>query len=134
IFEARPRDKGRYGLRELITGREVVAVIPSGYNNSHAALMLTRLAPPLNGVDGYHVSITTPYMLLGTTEQDWTDYFRRQQIAPPRARNDFTASSKQFLQGLCVRLNWPLQLTRYRLCRCREVTYGPLPGSQNRGS
>jgi hypothetical protein len=85
IFEARPRDKGRYGLRELITGREVVAVIPSGYNKSHAALMLTRLAPPLNGVDGYHISITTPYMLLGTTEQDWTDYFRRQQIAPSTA-------------------------------------------------
>lgn len=82
IFEARAVGEGRYRLRELVTSREVEAVIPSGYNNSHTALMLVRLAPPLYGLDGHHVSLTTPYMLLGTTEQDWMDYFHRQQVAP----------------------------------------------------
>src|SRR2546428_14147562 len=77
IFEARPRDQGRYGLRELITGREVVAVIPSGYNKSHAARMVTPRAPPPEGVVGDHVSITTPHILLGTTEQDEQDDVRR---------------------------------------------------------
>src|SRR2546428_6882042 len=54
IFEARPRDKGRYGLRELITGREVVAVIASGYNKSHAALTHIHLAQPLEHARTYH--------------------------------------------------------------------------------
>ncbi|PYS16707.1 MAG: hypothetical protein DMG17_11790 [Acidobacteria bacterium] len=99
IFEARPRDKGRYGLRELITGREVVAVIPSGYNNSHAALMLTRVAPPLNGVDGYHVSITTPYMLLGTTEH----HSRTGGTAPPPSEvwSGRPILAGVHIQGLC---------------------------------
>src|SRR2546428_10274085 len=62
IFEARPRDKGRYGLRELITGKAVVAVIPSTQNKSHAPPLTARLAPPLKRITGQHDSPYQPHL------------------------------------------------------------------------
>jgi hypothetical protein len=75
-------------LRELITGKKVKAICPSGYLGCAGEIWYVRVLPPLEDLPeiDYSVVFTTPY-LLGTAskadyftsadEQDWLDYFER---------------------------------------------------------
>ncbi len=82
IYQVIGRIEGRYHVRELVTGREVEALIPSGFNGNTGEILLVRLLPPLAGETPYHVAVTTPYVLQGLTLQQWLEYFARHQIVP----------------------------------------------------
>jgi hypothetical protein len=77
IFERCESEAGRCQLRELVTGEEFRCHNASGYRGKAGELWYVRLCPPLlNRVD-YHVAVTTPYILLGTTKTDWLAYLNK---------------------------------------------------------
>jgi len=65
----------RFNLRELLTGHEFDALIPTGFRSGTDSVVLARLLPPLHGLASYHIAITTPYVLVGQTDSDWIHYF-----------------------------------------------------------
>jgi hypothetical protein len=71
---------GTFQIRELVTGREMETIIPTGFHAKAGCLAFLRVLPPLTGVPSSHVAVTTPYVTLGTSEDDWLRYFERQQI------------------------------------------------------
>jgi hypothetical protein len=80
IFQIGSSAKNRARLRELVTNSEFDALIPTGFHGVTGDIVLLRLLPPLMGEVSYHVSMTTPYILGGQSEQDWLDYFARHQV------------------------------------------------------
>jgi hypothetical protein len=82
IYKVMRRHGDRFELRELLTGHDFDALIPSGFRSGTNTVVLTRLLPPLQGPDSYHIATTTPYVLVGQTETDWINYFGRHQIFP----------------------------------------------------
>lgn len=75
-------------LRELITNREIEAIVPSGYQGTKGEIWFARVMPPPfeTGQFGYSVVITTPYIVgelqdkssfLKASERDWLVYFER---------------------------------------------------------
>ena len=76
-------------LRELITGKEVAAIVPSGYVGEPGETILARIMPdpfPESNY-GYSVVFTTPYVLaemhndrfFPVNEEKWLSYFERSQ-------------------------------------------------------
>ena len=75
-------------LRELITGKEIEAVVPSGYNGSKGEIWFVRVMPPpfdSNPFD-HCVVFTTPYVVgelpdkyrfLPGREDSWLEFFER---------------------------------------------------------
>ncbi len=68
-----------YKLREIITDIDYEVHINSGYVGKKGDLILMRILPPMM-VDPLFLAITTPYQLEGYTNQEWLDYFSRQNI------------------------------------------------------
>jgi len=75
-------------LRELITNREIEAVVPSGYRGTQGEIWFARVMPPPFETDqfGYSVVLTTPYLVgelrdkshfLRGSEKGWLEYFER---------------------------------------------------------
>lgn len=84
--------EGRSGkyvlLRELITNRNIKAIVPSGYKGHQGEIWFARIMPPPFDIEQYeyYVVFTTPYIVgeLKTkhsfskaTERDWLLYFER---------------------------------------------------------
>lgn len=82
-------NSGRYVfLRELVTGKSIQAIVPSGYKGRPDEIWLARILPPTLpdfGVD-YSLVFTTPYVIgtmmgrridLRGDIQGWNDYFDR---------------------------------------------------------
>ncbi len=67
-------------LRELVTDKQFKVMISSGYAGEVGDLIFIRLVPPLVDSIGYHIGMTTPYILEGQTEEDWLRYFERHEI------------------------------------------------------
>ena len=75
-------------LRELITNKEIEAIVPSGYHGTKGEIWFARVMPPpfkSNQFD-YYVVFITPYVvgalkdkysLLRGTEKGWLEYFER---------------------------------------------------------
>lgn len=82
LYEMGRQIGDRFQLRELVSGTEVEALIPTGFKARPGTLFLARLLPPLLGVPGPHIALTTPYVLAGYARRDWLKYFMRQQIFP----------------------------------------------------
>ena len=80
IYEVVGASGGRFQLRELISNVGVEAFIPSGFQGERGQLIMVRLVPPLLGETSYSVAMTTPYLLLGHTESDWSTCFGRHQV------------------------------------------------------
>ncbi|MBU1984703.1 hypothetical protein KJ815_09870 [bacterium] len=70
-------DDSKCVLRELVTNREFICHPTSGYAGQEGQLWYVRLCPPLFGLVEYHVVFTTPYVLIESTETDWTAYLNR---------------------------------------------------------
>jgi len=68
-------------LRELVTNREFTCHPSSGYAGQEGELWYVRLCPPLYGQVDYHVVVTTPYVLIESTETDWTAYLNKSLLA-----------------------------------------------------
>ncbi len=68
---------GTTNLRDLVRGDRMPCIVPSGWQGAVGELWLARVLPPPVGAADVWVVFTTPYVLRGTTEQDWTAYFDR---------------------------------------------------------
>lgn len=80
IYEHRGVFGGRVRLRELISDREVVCYCVSGYGGRPGELWYVRLCPPLWDLGAYWITVTTPYVLLGMSKNDWIAYLRRAML------------------------------------------------------
>lgn len=69
-------------LRDIITEAECTCHNPTGYRGRTGELWYTRILPPLvPEYFPYHISFTTPYILL-TRKEDWLQFFRRTLLQP----------------------------------------------------
>ena len=75
-------------LRELITNREMEAIVPSGYRGNQGEIWFARVMPPPfeTGQFDYSIVLTTPYLVsdlrdnfhfLRGSEKGWLEYFER---------------------------------------------------------
>jgi hypothetical protein len=72
----------------LITDDEFECYCPAGYPGVAGELWFVRLCPPIDPA-GYHVAVTTPYILMGFGKADWTAYLSKSLIgltAPEKRR------------------------------------------------
>jgi hypothetical protein len=100
IYEYRGSEGGQARLLELVTDHEVVAHVANGYHGKLGELWYVRLCPPLAELADYHVAVTTPYVLLGTTKADWTAYLKKNLPAsaaaePNKALHEFLKYGKK---------------------------------------
>ena len=77
IYEHCGTEEGRCRLRELVTDEEFRCHNASGYQGKPGELWHVRLCPPLLDLVDYHVAVTTPYILIGTSKADWTAYLKK---------------------------------------------------------
>ena len=84
IYRHEGVDGGLVVLRELVTGRAIRAICPSGYLGLQGELWYVRVLPPPDPGFEEHVVFTTPYVLADPGERAWLSYFER---TLPRARN-----------------------------------------------
>jgi hypothetical protein len=77
IYEQCGNEGGRFRLRELVTDDEFTCHVASGYRGKPGELWYVRLCPPLLDLVDYHVAVTTPYILIGTSKADWTAYLKK---------------------------------------------------------
>jgi hypothetical protein len=86
IYEHTGRDGKFVRLKELLTGDEFVCHCSSGYQGREGELWYVRLLPPLlPEMAAYHVTFTTPYILIETTKGDWQQFFKRSLSVPKGA-------------------------------------------------
>lgn len=67
-------------LRELLTNDEFVCRNISGYQGRKGEFWYVRLLPPIKSASEnatYFVTFNTPYILTGTTKEDWYQFFER---------------------------------------------------------
>ena len=78
IYEHLGSIDGLVWLRELITGDEFLCLVTSGYQGKRGQLWyVRRLPPPLPELATYHILLTTPYILMESTKDDWTQFLKR---------------------------------------------------------
>jgi hypothetical protein len=77
FYQQQGTDGSHILLRELVTGRELCCHSASGYRGRSGELWFVRLGPPLDASHTYHVTLTTPYVLTGTSVDDWTAYLNK---------------------------------------------------------
>lgn len=78
IYEHLEAADGLVRLRELITGDEFLCLCTAGYQGTVGELWYVRRLPPLiPELASYHILFTTPYILMESTLEDWTQYLRR---------------------------------------------------------
>lgn len=79
IYEHLGGHDGVVGLRDIVDGQTYPCIVPSNYVGRPGELWYVRLLPPLNAAFSYGVAVTSPYVLLDTTEADWLAFFDRQE-------------------------------------------------------
>ena len=77
IYEHVGVEDGKICLRELLTDDEFHCHCPAGYVGKKGELWYVRLCPPVGSLFDYHVTITTPYILLEAAKTDWVAYLNR---------------------------------------------------------
>jgi hypothetical protein len=78
IYELQGWQENYVPLRELITDREYLCHVGSGYRGKAGELWYVRLLPPLvPQLVTHHVGFTTPYVLIDAMKKDWIDFLRR---------------------------------------------------------
>lgn len=80
VYEHCGASDGRIRLRELVTGRDLACVCPSGYAGKPGELWYVRLCAPREDVADGHVAVTTPYVLTGAGKADWVAYLHRTML------------------------------------------------------
>jgi hypothetical protein len=79
IYEHLGERDGVVGLRDILDGQSYPCIVPSNYVGRPGELWYVRLLPPLNASINYGVAVTSPYVLLDTTEAGWLAFFDRQE-------------------------------------------------------
>ncbi len=77
IYEHVGSEGSHVRLRELITGDEFVCYSTSGYQGHEGELWYFRRCPPITETLDYHIVMTTPYVLIGSSREDWTAFLNR---------------------------------------------------------
>ncbi len=77
IYEHVGAKGGKVHLRELLTDDQFTCHVSAGYAGKKGELWYVRLCPPVGDLFDYHVTVTTPYVLLGTSKTDWVAYLNR---------------------------------------------------------
>jgi|688.fasta_scaffold246666_1 hypothetical protein len=68
-------------LQELITGDEFSCLCTSGYRGTPKELWYVRRLPPLNpDQSATHLLFSTPYILIGSTKDDWIQFLKRTMV------------------------------------------------------
>ncbi len=67
-------------LKDILTDSEFCCKCTSGYQGRKNEIWYVRLVPNLDKVYDYQVTLTTPYVILNYTENDWLDFFQRQGV------------------------------------------------------
>src|SRR5208282_6900946 len=65
-------------LREIYTGEIKRCLSTSNYQGKEGELWLVRLLAPSNDLVTYHIAVTTPYVLVQTTEEMISSYLARE--------------------------------------------------------
>ena len=98
LYRIMSASSGSFRIRELVTGWELDAMIPTGFRAEAGCMAFLRVLPPLAGARSAHIAITTPYVTVGTSERDWLQYFERQQILT-------NCRAAMWSAGLCTALD-----------------------------
>ena len=88
IYEQVGAEGGKVYLRELLTDDEFVCHCPAGYVGQKGELWYVRLCPPVGDLFDYHVTLTTPYILQGTSKVDWVAYLNRTLLETSQGLHD----------------------------------------------
>jgi hypothetical protein len=72
-------------LREVFTGEERAAIVPSGHRGSRGELWYARVLPPPVPGGREHVVMTTPYLLVAPPLGEWCAYLERTLPHGPEA-------------------------------------------------
>lgn len=82
IYEVLQSQGQFFQLRELVTDKQLTAYICSGYQGNSGDLIFIRLLPPLTNTADYYIGLTTPFLFVLPSVEDWLRYFRRYDIIP----------------------------------------------------
>ena len=92
-------------LKELITAEETVCICPAGYKGEKNELWYVRiLNSPMNLLN-YSVAFTTPYILQGNSNQQWIEFFQRNDIEP--SDSDVMRKLQTFMKRGKSKFYWP---------------------------
>jgi hypothetical protein len=80
IYEYIGCDHGLIELKELLTDKNYSCICPSGYPGRKGEIWFVRMHPPPFNLVNYSVIMTTPYILMGHSKQEWVDFFERNSI------------------------------------------------------
>lgn len=80
IYEHCGTASNRIQFEELVTGRKLSGICPSGYTGKPGELWYVRFCPPVADFGDYYVAVTTPYVLTKATKTDWTAYLNRAML------------------------------------------------------
>lgn len=67
-------------LKDIMTDEILLAKSSSGYDGSEGEIWFVRIVENLDDVHDYYVLLTTPYVILKYSVDDWIAFFRRQGI------------------------------------------------------
>lgn len=86
------KTKNRIKLKELVTNKEFWCLCTSGYKGKVGQLWYIRLLPPIDEyikyID-YHVTMTTPYILLTESASSWNDFFKSNRVDNEQSLHNF---------------------------------------------
>lgn len=67
---------GNLLLREILTNKEIEAICPTIYQGQEGEIWFVRIFPPVEE-DQPSIIMTTPYIIMETTEEEWINFFKR---------------------------------------------------------
>ncbi len=100
VHEGLEAATGRIRLRELVTDELRSCANPSGHRGSPGELWLARVLPPPHEEIEESVVVTTPYLVLSPSVEDWRAYLRRTLPAVDPAGNEAAAYRALMKRGL----------------------------------
>ena len=81
IYEYTGTDGPHVRLKELITDSHYTCHCPAGYVGNKGELWYVRLLPPLEPEHAiYWVAMTTPYILINASKEDWITFLKRAMV------------------------------------------------------
>jgi hypothetical protein len=80
IYEYVGCDHSLIDLKELLTDKTYSCICPSGYPGRKGEIWFVRIHPPPFNLVDYSVIMTTPYILIGHSKQEWVSFFERNSI------------------------------------------------------
>lgn len=72
-------EEGLIKLREIVTDNIIHAICPTSYEGKVGEIWFVRIFPPVNE-NTYPIIMTTPYIILNSTEDDWLRFFSKKGI------------------------------------------------------